>query len=172
MPAARKPANRITIRGNTRVKGAPAPTSRRSIPKPEPVKRAPVKATRDRHVKLDRTAINKTNEIAAEAQRLYDNTAEAVAALTPPGMKAANEAISLVYGDRRGQYGPVEDSMHDIAIGWAVIFKHYRETGVITQRMVTEAFVWTKLARDSFKAKHDNLVDGIGYLLLAAEVSD
>lgn len=73
-----------------------------------------------------------------------------------------DEAKSLICGDRRVDYGDVEDSFKDVAFVWSRIFKVN-----VTPEQVALAMVGLKLCREFNAHKHDNLTDICGYAALA-----
>lgn len=67
-------------------------------------------------------------------------------------------AKKAVYGDRQDDYGSVKDNFTMIAKLWSPI------AGIeITPQQVGLMMVQVKIARQMFKPKTDNLVDGAGY---------
>jgi len=69
-----------------------------------------------------------------------------------------DEAKQAVYGDRQSDYGSVSDNFQTIADLWSVILKTK-----VTKEQVGLCMVQVKVARQMFKPKRDNLVDGAGY---------
>lgn len=70
-----------------------------------------------------------------------------------------DEARTLVTNDRNLDYDHPLDNFKRIKKGWEVIF------GIdITEEQVGLAMAWLKIAREAYKHKRDNLVDGAGYL--------
>lgn len=84
------------------------------------------------------------------------------------------EARSLIGGDRRESYGPAKISFANIAATWTA---HLSQMGVLQEgkslsgRDVAIMMAAFKLLRESAKPKRDNLVDGIGYILLAEQAT-
>lgn len=78
--------------------------------------------------------------------------------------KLLDEAKRIVCGDRDRQYGHPEDAFRVIAEFWT----SYLGTE-ITAADVCDLMILLKVARNSFKQKHDNLVDIAGYAACAAE---
>lgn len=73
------------------------------------------------------------------------------------------EGEKIIRGDRRRQYGPVEESFENIANGWSVIF------GVEVEPVqVALAMDWLKTCRFLSSRDRDSLVDKGGYTALAA----
>lgn len=69
------------------------------------------------------------------------------------------EAHQLINNDRNESYDHPLDNFNRIKKGWEVIF------GIeITEEQVGLAMAWVKIAREAYKHKRDNLVDGAGYL--------
>lgn len=76
------------------------------------------------------------------------------------------EARDIMRTERQGDYGPPEENMGRTAEIWSGIL------GVpITARQVALCLVGVKLAREGYRHKHDNLVDGVAYLLIAEQLS-
>lgn len=68
-------------------------------------------------------------------------------------------------GERNTAYGDYEREADRIAAGWSQL------VGVeIKPRQVPLMMTWLKLVREEHSHKRDNLVDGIGYLLLLDEM--
>jgi hypothetical protein len=70
-----------------------------------------------------------------------------------------DEAKKAVYGDRAADYGPVTDNFTMIGKLWAPILK----LESITPEQVGLCMVLLKVARQTYQAKRDNLIDGAGY---------
>ena len=70
-----------------------------------------------------------------------------------------DEAKNLVNNDRNLDYDHPLDNFYRIKKGWEVIFNVE-----ITEEQVGLAMAWLKIAREAYKHKRDNLVDGAGYL--------
>jgi len=68
------------------------------------------------------------------------------------------EANGLVYGDRAADYGSVLDNFTTTAALWSPILKI-----TVTAEQVALCMVQVKVARQIYKPKRDNLVDGAGY---------
>lgn len=68
------------------------------------------------------------------------------------------EAQTLVYGDRNKDYGTVRENFKTIADLWSTVLKTE-----VTPEQVGLCMVQVKIARQMFKPKRDNLVDGAGY---------
>lgn len=78
--------------------------------------------------------------------------------------KLLDETKRIVCGDWDRQYGHPEDAFRVIAEFWTC----YLGTE-ITASDVCDMMILLKVARNSFKQKHDNLVDIAGYAACAAE---
>ena len=73
-------------------------------------------------------------------------------------MNIFDEANELIHGDRQMAYDHPLDNFSRIAKIWSVIL------GVeVSPEQVGLCMVGTKLAREAFQPKRDNLVDGAGY---------
>lgn len=68
------------------------------------------------------------------------------------------EAQDAVYGDRQDDYGTVTENFGTIARLWSAVLKTK-----VTKEQVGLCMVQVKVARQMFKPKRDNLVDGAGY---------
>lgn len=75
---------------------------------------------------------------------------------------ALEEAKRLICGDRRADYGGVEESFTDVAQAWSILFDT-----IVTPEQVALAMVLLKVFREKRNHKHDNLVDIAGYAGLA-----
>jgi hypothetical protein len=69
------------------------------------------------------------------------------------------EAHQLINNDRNESYDHPLDNFYRIKQGWEVIFGFK-----VTEEQVGLAMAWVKIAREAYKHKRDNLVDGAGYL--------
>jgi hypothetical protein len=76
-----------------------------------------------------------------------------------PTPSILEQAQKLIYGDRQADYGSVTTNFGNIAKGWEVIL-----CGKVTPEQVGLCMAWVKIARQSNKPKHDNLVDIAGYI--------
>jgi len=72
------------------------------------------------------------------------------------------EAQGAVYGDRQADYGSVTDNFQRIADYWNVTLNR-KLTAPITPEEIGLCMIGVKMARQQFKPKRDNLVDGAGY---------
>ena len=68
------------------------------------------------------------------------------------------EAHKAVYGDRNDDYGTVTENFTTVAKLWSVVLKTE-----VTAEQVGICMVQVKVARQMYKPKRDNLVDGAGY---------
>lgn len=73
-------------------------------------------------------------------------------------MTILEEAQKVVYGDRQDDYGTVTENFNTIAKLWSVVLKTD-----VTPEQVGLCMVQLKVARQMYKPKRDNLVDGAGY---------
>lgn len=80
----------------------------------------------------------------------------------------ADDARKLVYGDRHSDYGSPERNLTKIGLVWGAML------GVepIPPRTVAVMMAGLKLVRASGRTNRDDLVDGIGYLLLADDAEN
>ena len=82
-------------------------------------------------------------------------------------MNIAQEAESLIEGDRHDEYGHYAEAFKRHALAWTGILLHKLKPGeVIEERDVTLMMTALKLNREANRHKRDNVKDGIGYLLL------
>jgi len=86
-----------------------------------------------------------------------------------PGESEVEEALSLVYGDRQGDYGSPAEAWGNVAKIWSGLL------GPILTRDITaeEAVIMMaamKLARETNKPKRDNVVDLHGYGVVLSRV--
>lgn len=77
------------------------------------------------------------------------------------------EAERLINGDRNKTYDHPFDNFNRIAKIWSVIFDIE-----VTPEQVGLAMVGVKIAREAYKPKRDNLVDGAGYFGTIQMVKD
>ena len=73
-------------------------------------------------------------------------------------MNILEEAAAAVYGDRAADYGTVTENFSTIAKLWSAVLKVE-----VTPEQVGLCMVQVKVARQMYKPKRDNLVDGAGY---------
>ena len=72
------------------------------------------------------------------------------------------EAQAAVYGDRQADYGSVTENFQRIADYWNVTLNR-KLKAPITPEEIGLCMIGVKMARQQFKPKRDNLVDGAGY---------
>lgn len=77
------------------------------------------------------------------------------------------EAQNAVYGDRQADYGTVTENFNTIAQLWSGVLKTK-----ITPEQVGLCMVQVKIARQMYKPKRDNLVDGAGYFATLEKLSN
>jgi len=75
-----------------------------------------------------------------------------------------HEAYKIINGERRDQYGDVEDSFELIADYWSTYLEAKIEPKDVAMMMVL-----LKIAREKNQHKHDNAVDALGYLAIYAD---
>lgn len=73
-------------------------------------------------------------------------------------MNILEEAQNAVYGDRQADYGTVTENFGTIAKLWSAVLKVE-----VTPEQVGLCMVQVKVARQMYRPKRDNLVDGAGY---------
>jgi len=83
------------------------------------------------------------------------------------GKTILEEAQALVYKDRQQDYGSVSDNFNTIAKLWSVVLKTE-----VTAQQVALCMVQVKVARQLYKPKRDNLVDGAGYFATIEKMND
>jgi len=81
-------------------------------------------------------------------------------------MNIAEEAQSLVLGDRNASYGNPKDDYTGTAKMWSGLL-HRKLKEDITAEEAILMMAAMKLNREAFKPKRDNRVDAIGYMLCA-----
>lgn len=88
------------------------------------------------------------------------------------GRAICEDALKVINGERQDQYGNPEDTFKKIADLWtAYLFSNDPIDLRITPPMVADMMQLLKIAREKGgKGKRDNLVDNIGYGLLAARI--
>lgn len=77
-----------------------------------------------------------------------------------------DEAVNIVTGARQKAYDKPESNFARIALAWEAITDR-----AYTASEVALMFVALKIVRESHQHQRDNIVDGIGYLLCADEVT-
>lgn len=87
-----------------------------------------------------------------------------------PGLAGPNhilhEAHVLITGDRNRDYGEALEDFSNQAQMWSVILSRD-----ITPRQVAMCMIATKLCRESYRPKHDNRLDMIGYAALLEDIT-
>lgn len=82
------------------------------------------------------------------------------------GPNIAEEAVSLVTGDRNAQYGPpIQDYERTAAVWSGLLVGVLGEGQVITPKMAILMMAALKICREVHAPKRDNRVDAIGYML-------
>lgn len=85
------------------------------------------------------------------------------------GRVICEEALRTINGARQDQYGNPEDTFGKIAALWTAYLCDGETVAEITPPMVADMMQLLKIAREKGgKGKRDNLVDNLGYGLLAA----
>lgn len=80
-----------------------------------------------------------------------------------------DRAAEIVDGDRQSDYGTPERSLERIADHWnTYLFDELKPGCAISAKDVAMMMVLLKVSREAYSHKLDNLVDGAGYLELAA----
>ncbi len=82
-------------------------------------------------------------------------------------MSIADDASDLVDGERQSQYGDPVGHLNNIARAWSGVLGY-----TISARQVALCLATLKLVREGHKHKHDNLVDAVGYLLIAERIEE
>lgn len=101
------------------------------------------------------------------AAKIREWLADSFVKLSVPNvpLSVLQEAEALINGDREQDYGAVTTNFANIAKGWSVIFGCN-----VTPKQVGLAMAWLKIARETNKAKRDNIVDACGYLGLVEKL--
>jgi len=82
-------------------------------------------------------------------------------------MKVVEEAIQLINGPRKKEYGDPVECFEQIALAWSQIL------GCKVQpQQVALCFIAVKAIREDANPKHDNRVDTLGYLFLSRLLED
>jgi hypothetical protein len=84
---------------------------------------------------------------------------------TPKPVDVLDEARGIVHGAREKDYGPPEANLRRIGIVWGTLL----DVEPIPPRTVAVMLAGLKVVRASHRDNRDDLIDGIGYLLLADE---
>lgn len=82
-------------------------------------------------------------------------------------MNIAREAEKIIQGERREEYGPVQESFVRISELWSALLNY-----TITPQQVALLMIALKLHREANRPKADNRVDIIGYTLLLDQLQD
>jgi hypothetical protein len=83
----------------------------------------------------------------------------------------SQEANKIINGPRRDDYGPIEESSKQYSDFLTGLLKHKLKDGcAITPADSMLIMAGLKILREDNKAKRDNRVDALGYLMLAAKV--
>jgi len=77
------------------------------------------------------------------------------------------EAEKAVYGDRQDDHGSVKENFATIAALWSVVLNTK-----VSAEQVGLCMVQVKVARQMFKPKRDNLVDGAGYFAIIEKMQN
>lgn len=88
-------------------------------------------------------------------------------------MSILDEAAVLIYGDREKTYGHPARNLEKIAQQWRLfILQKYNVDVDLDAEDVCYMMADLKKVRQMHDHKHDNLVDGVGYLALVERVYD
>ncbi len=84
------------------------------------------------------------------------------------------EAEKLIHGERRDDYGDMDESFQNIADVWSAILtaRTNCDSNLISKGLVALMMTGLKLVREANKHKRDNLVDVCGYALCLSEMHD
>jgi hypothetical protein len=80
----------------------------------------------------------------------------------------ADVAREMVFGDRHEDYGSPERNLTKIGMVWGALLG----VDAIPPRTVAVMMAGMKCVRAAGRTNRDDLIDGVGYLLLADEASD
>lgn len=86
----------------------------------------------------------------------------------PVSAALTDDAIELVYGQRHDDYGNPERNLKKIGMVWGALLG----IEALPPRTVAMMLVGMKTVRAVGRVNRDDLVDAVGYLLLADEASD
>ena len=78
-----------------------------------------------------------------------------------------DEVTKILAQREREDYGPAKVMFDKIGMFWT----EYTETS-ISSRDVAIMMALFKIARENYRPKRDNIIDAIGYLVLASELED
>jgi uncharacterized protein DUF6378 len=92
-----------------------------------------------------------------------------------PGSRAGegevDEALSLVYGDRQGDYGTPRQNYEAVAKVWSGIIHHKLKSDLTPEECVL-LMTGLKVQREAHKPKRDNVVDLHGYGVVLSRVKE
>lgn len=97
-----------------------------------------------------------------------DSDSALLRAFGPLPGDVADDAREMVYGDRHRDYGSPERNLTKIGMVWGALLG----IEAIPPRQVAVMMAGLKLVRASGRDNRDDLVDGIGYLMLADEAAE
>jgi len=80
------------------------------------------------------------------------------------------EAERLIRGERREDYGSMDEGMHAIAWLWNAYIRTLGESPRLTARDIVVMMILVKIARVPFSPKRDNWVDIAGYAGIGAVI--
>lgn len=87
-----------------------------------------------------------------------------------PAETIEQEARRIIGGDRRQEYGGAKESFDNIALAWTAVIRARTKTDIkLDGETVALMMTVFKCIREANSHKRDNLVDGVGYLLLAEQ---
>ena len=88
-----------------------------------------------------------------------------------PGEAEMDEALSLVYGDRQGDYGTPRENFAGVAKVFSGLLSPILKRDIMPEEAAL-LMVGLKLQRQAMKHKRDNLVDAHGYLVVYARIAE
>ncbi len=88
-----------------------------------------------------------------------------------PTKTLTQEAEELINGPRRQSYGPIEESSRRLAEAWSSLLSSKLKESITPEETML-MMVMLKLLRETQEHKRDNLVDAVGYILLAEKVHE
>jgi hypothetical protein len=107
--------------------------------------------------------INERLKLCAEYKSDFSAGAVNTATCEPESIFV--EADRIIHGQRRKDYGPVEESFHNIATVWSGILGQF-----VTDREVALCMIGLKCCREANNHTRDSLVDICGYAGLIEEL--